>query len=161
MNSGKGTETLNYRKKAKTINRDVAVFAFFLLLSFGLWYVNSLGNEMETDIRYDAILVNPPKERVISSNNPVRLGLSLKGPGYSILKLKVAGHKTPVTIDLSKVNVKRVPEGKNHEYFLLTAGLAKTFTVQIRSGCEITAIKPDTVFLTLAKPGSGSSSQPR
>jgi len=140
------------KKDVSAINRDVVVFVFFLVLSFGFWYINSLGKEIEADIRYSIEYINMPKERVIADDSPVRLNLSLKGPGYSILKLKVSGSKSPVVIDLSQVNYKRVPDSKVLNYFIVTSGLIKSLTVQIRSGCEIISIKPDTLFLHLINP---------
>jgi hypothetical protein len=139
------------KKEVSAINRDVVVFVFFLVLSFGFWYINSLGKEIEADIRYPVKYINMPKERVIAEDSPVRLNLSLKGPGYSVLKLKVSGSKSPVVIDLSKVNYKRVPDSKVLNYFIVTSGLIKSLTVQIRSGCEIISIKPDTLFFTFNK----------
>jgi hypothetical protein len=139
------------KKEVSAINKDVVVFVFFLILSFGFWYINSLGKEIEADIRYPVEYINIPKERVIAEDSPVRLNLSLKGPGYSVLKLKVSGSKAPVVIDLSKVNYKKVPESKIPNYFIVTSGLIKSLTVQIRSGCEIISIKPDTLFFTFNK----------
>jgi hypothetical protein len=139
------------KKEVSAINKDVVVFVFFLILSFGFWYINSLGKEIEADIRYPVEYINMPKERVIAEDSPVRLNLSLKGPGYSVLKLKVSGSKTPVVIDLSKVNYKKVPDSKILNYFIVTSGLIKSLTVQIRSGCEIISIKPDTLFFTFNK----------
>ena len=147
------------KKEVSAINRDVVVFAFFLFLSFGLWYINSLGKEVEADINYPVKYINIPKDRTIAEETPSKLNFSLKGPGYSVLKLKVSGEKPPVLIDLSKVTYKRVPESKNPDYFIVTSGLVKSLTVQIRSGCEIILIKPDTLFFILnkniAKPLSG------
>lgn len=139
------------KKDVSAINRDVVVFAFFLVLSFGFWYINSLGKEIEADIRYFIEYINMPKERVIADDSPVRINLSLKGPGYSILKLKVSGSKSPVVIDLSQVNYKRVPDSKVLNYFIVTSGLIKSLKEQIRSGCEIISIKPDTLFFTFNK----------
>lgn len=139
------------KKEISAINRDVVVFIFFLFLSFCLWYINSLGKEMEADIRYPVKYINIPKERVIAEDTPSRLSFSLKGPGYSVLKLKVSGNKSPVLIDLSKVSYKRVPESKKSDYFIVTSGLIKSMTVQIRSGCEIISVKPDTLFFVLNK----------
>jgi len=48
-----GILTENLMKKgAKVINRDIAVFAFFLFLSFVFWYLNSSEKKMkpESDI---------------------------------------------------------------------------------------------------------------
>jgi len=153
-----GIRTGNLMKKGvRVINRDVAVFAFFLFLSFIFWYINSLGKEIEAGIRYQVKYTNIPKERIIIDENPSDLNLFLKGPGYSILKLKVSGKKAPVIIDISKVNYKRAPGGKALTYFIVTSGLTKSLTVQMRSGCEITSIKPDTLFFTFDRVAENSS----
>ena len=146
---GMGTEKLSTKEK-NVITRDAVVFAFFLLLSFIFWYLNSLEKEIEGDLRYPVKFINLPKQRVIDED-PVRLNFFLKGPGYLILKLKVTGRKPPVVIDLSKVNYKRIPNSKDPDYYIVTSALAKSFTVQLRSGCEITYIKPDTLFFTIEK----------
>ena len=144
---GKRTKTLT-RRGVRGINRDVAVFAFFLLLSFIFWYLNSLGKENEAGIKYHIKFTNLPKERIINEEQPDELNIFLKGPGYTILKLKLSGKKAPLIIDISKVNYKRTPGGKA---FIVTSGLAKSLNVQMRSGCEITSIKPDTLFFSFNK----------
>ena len=132
------------------MNRDIVVFTFFLFLSFGLWYINSLGKEIEADIKYPVKYINPPKERVIA-DVPEKINLFLKGPGYSVLKLRISGNKAPLQVDLSKISYRRLQESKNADYFVVTSGLLKSFTVQLRAGCEVTAIKPDTLFFTFSK----------
>jgi hypothetical protein len=147
-----GIRSENLAKKGvRKINRDVAVFAFFLFLSFILWYLNSLGKEIEAGINFQVKYTNIPKERVINDAVPSDLNLFLKGPGYSILKLKIYGKKAPLIIDISKVSYKRSPGVKSLNYYIITSGLTKSLNVQMRSGCEITSIKPDTLFFTLDK----------
>ncbi len=147
---GKRLENLT-KKGVRIINRDVGVFAFFLVLSFIFWYFNSLGKENETGIKYHIKFTNLPKERIVDGEQPNELNIFLKGPGYSILKLKLSGNKKPLIIDISKVNYKRTPGSKALDYYIVTSGLAKNLNVQIRSGCEITSIKPDTLFFTFNK----------
>ena len=142
------------KKEVSVINRDVVVFAFFLFLSFIFWYLNSLGKEIEADIRFPVKYINLPNEMTIVEEHPVRLNLYLKGPGYSVLKLKISGNRTPVLIDISKINYKRVYGSIGFNYFIITSGLTKGLSVQLRSGCEITSIKPDTLFFTLNKKGA-------
>lgn len=161
MKGADGIRPENLTKKGvRVINRDVAVFAFFLCLSFVFWYLNSLGKEVEAEIKYQVKYTNLPKERVINEDLPIDLNLFLKGPGYSILKLKISGNKAPVIIDISKVNYKRTPGGKVLNYFIVTSGLTKSLNVQMRSGCEITSIKPDTLFFTFEKVIANSSGIP-
>jgi hypothetical protein len=133
------------------INKDVVIFAFFLFLSFVFWYLNSLGKDIETGIKYPVKYTNLPKERVLIDVPQERLTLFLKGKGSSILKLKLSGKKAPVEIDISKVNYKRVPGSRTPDFFIVTSGLAKSLAIQLRSGCEITSIKPDTLFFSLGK----------
>jgi len=141
----------NAKERTGLINRDVVVFAFFLILSFFLWYLNSLGKEAEADIRMPVKYTNLPRGRVLSDDTPVRINLSLKGPGYSILKLKYPGKKTPLAIDLARTTYKRIPGSRNPDYYILASGLTKTFTVQLRSGCDVTSVKPDTLFISFVK----------
>jgi hypothetical protein len=148
-----GISIKNFAKKgASVINRDVVVFAFFLFLSFIFWYLNSLEKDIEADIKYPVRYVNIPRERVISEVPPASdLNLFLKGPGFSILKLKLSGNRTPVNIDISKVSYKRVPGSTSPNYFIVTSALTKSLAIQLRSGCEITSIKPDTLFFLLER----------
>ncbi len=136
-------------KGVSNANRDVVVFVFFLFLSFIFWYLNSLSKEATADIRYPVRYVNLPKDRVLIEDLPQRLNLFLRGPGYSILKLRVSGNRRPVVLDISTVNYKRVPGSRMLSYYLVTSGLIPKLTSQLRADCEITAIKPDTLFFSL------------
>jgi hypothetical protein len=46
------------------------------------------------------------------------------------------------------------------DYYIVTSGLAKSLNVQMRSGCEITYIKPDTLFFTFNKEIANSTLMP-
>jgi hypothetical protein len=152
-----GIKTNDLTKKGVgVINRNLVIFSFFLFLSFVLWYLNSLGKIIEADIRYPVKYINLPKEKVFAEETPVNFFLFLKGTGYSIIKLKLSENKVPVIIDLSKVPYRRVPGSSELNYFIVTSGLTKSLAIQLRSGCEITSIKPDTLFFTLDKAGSKS-----
>lgn len=139
------------RTRVRVINRDVLVFTFFLILSFVLWYLISLGKEIEAGIKLPVGFTNLPIDRALSDDKLSQLTLFMKGSGYSILKLKIKGEGNPVLIDLSKANYKRVAGSNKLDYFILTSLLAKSLTIQLRSDCEITSIKPDTLFFTLEK----------
>lgn len=147
------------RKKRAVINRDMTVFAFFLLLSFIFWYLNSLDNEVEAGIRFQVRYTNIPRGRVVSESEPERLNLYLKGPGSSVLRQKLSGKKVPLSVDISKVNYKRVPGSKAPDYYLITNSLTRSFTVQLRSEFDIISIKPDTLYFTLQKAGANTTEE--
>jgi hypothetical protein len=144
-----GNETANLLKKGVgLINKNIIVFAFFLLFSFIFWYLNSLGKELEADIRYPVKYTNIPAKRNLTRSMPSRLILSMKGPGYSILKLKISGSSSPLVIDFSKVSYRHAQVNRAEDYYILTPGLLQNFNSQIRSVCKITSVKPDTLFFS-------------
>jgi hypothetical protein len=138
-------------KGVRSFNKDLLVFAFFLLLSFIFWYLNSLRKDIEVDLRYPVRYTNIPKDRTLSGEMPEKLTLNLKGPGYSIIKLKLSGNRAPLVIDFSKVTWKRVPESKTPDYFIVSNGLITNFSRQLRSEFQIVSVKPDTLFFNLQK----------
>jgi hypothetical protein len=144
------------KKGAGVINRDVGIFVFFLFLAFIFWYLNSLGKETEAGIKFQVKYINLPVSRILSDEHGTVLNLFLKGQGSSILKLKLSENKAPVTIDLSRVNYKRVSGTKNLDYFIVTSALTKSLAVQLGTGFEVTSIKPDTLFFTLRVKSSES-----
>jgi len=134
------------RKRYRAINRDVLVFLFFLLLSFTLWYLNYLEKDIEASVSYPVRYINPPKERVLNEGLPDKLNIDLKGPGYSILKLKLTGNRAPVVVDLSRITYRRLPGSKPQRFYIVTSGLIHTFAKQMRAGFEISSVRPDTIF---------------
>jgi hypothetical protein len=136
------------KKRVSIINKDVTVFAFFLFLSFSFWYINSLGKIIESEVRVPIEYINLPKDKKID-DIPLHFNLFVKGTGYSILKIKLSGKKEPVLIDVSKVKYKRVAGSTSLSYYVITSGLTKSLSAQLRSGFEVVGIKPDTLFFTL------------
>jgi len=140
----------NFAKKgAGSARRNVIIFMFFLLLSFIFWYLNSLGKNIETDIRYPVRFINIPKNKIIAEEKPARLNLFFSGPGYSILRLKISANSAPFVIDFSKVPYKPLHDNKQSDYYIVTSGLIQNFNSQLKSVCKITSVKPDTLFFTL------------
>lgn len=136
------------KKEFSFNNRNFMVFAFFLLLSFIFWYLNSLGKDIDTNIRYPVRYSNMPKDKGLVEDLPSRVYLYLTGPGYSILQMKVTGNNSPLTIDFSRVNYKVTRNNTTADFYFLTSGLIQSLNSQIKSECRITSIKPDTIFFS-------------
>jgi len=132
-------------RKRKFLNRELPVFAFFLLLSFVFWYLNELSKELKGTINYPVRYINPPKDRVVTGEIPDKLEMELRGPGYSILKVKLSGSRAPMVVDFSKLSPRRLPGAMPH-YYLVTSGLISSFSKQMHADFEILSIHPDTLF---------------
>jgi hypothetical protein len=144
------------KKEVSLLNKNVVIFAFFIFVAFIFWYLNSLGKQINSDFRYPVVYINPPKGRSVSNDLPSKLSLELKGQGYSLLKHKITGKREPLVVDFSKVTFKRIPDSKPAQYYILSSGLIPAFKKQLGNGFEVTAAKPDTIFLTFKVIESGS-----
>jgi hypothetical protein len=150
MGKGRYIQSGRPAGKIKNFKRgDLAVFIFFVCLSFFFWYLNSLGKDLQTDIKYPVRYTNIPKDWKLSENTIQKVNLYLNGPGYSILRMKISGRHAPLEIDFSKVDYKHVQNGESADYFIVTSNLVSRLNSQLKSECEVTSIKPDTIFLTV------------
>ncbi len=136
------------KKGVTSVKENIFVFAFFLFLSFIFWYLNSLGKDLEADIRYPVQYINTQKNQIMTEDLPSRLNLNIQGPGYSILKLKMSGNNAPVVIDFSQISIKRLQNSNPNDYYLVTSGLIQNLNSQLKSACKVSSVKPDTLFLT-------------
>jgi hypothetical protein len=136
-------------KGLSRVNRNFLIFIFFLLLSFLLWYLNSLSREIDTALKYPVTYKNIPVGNTAEVNLPSKLSIMFKGQGYSIVRLKVSAKRNPVVIDLSEVSYVHDQKGGSGSYYIVTAPLITSFNNQLNSGCKITSVKPDTIFFTL------------
>jgi len=129
----------------RIIDRDFLVFVFFLLLSFSFWLLNGLGDELSSKIKYPVRFINPPDNRVLIGSLPSKLEFSVKGPGYTILKLKMSGSRAPVVVDMSTLNYLTNQGSRTYNYYVLTTGLKEDFSQQLRANIDIQRIQPDTL----------------
>lgn len=139
----------NPRKSRGFTRNDLLVFAFFLFLSFVFWYLNSLGKDLQTEIKYPVAYTNLPAGWNLGSDTPGKVSIALNGPGYSILRIKLTGRKSPVMVDFSRVIYRRSQNGIRGDYYVVTSNLVNDLNAHLKGACKVTAIKPDTLFLTV------------
>jgi hypothetical protein len=161
VEADKGIWYKNFTKKeVRLLNKNVVIFAFFLFLAFIFWYLNSLGKEIETDIRYSVRFINLPKGRVIPGNLQLKLMLEVRGQGYSLLRHKIGVDKSSLVVDLSKTPCRRIPDSDPPVYYLLSGSLVSNFKKQIGNGFQLLAVKPDSVFVTFNVGGDRPGERP-
>lgn len=131
--------------RKKIVNRDVAVFSFFLVLSFFLWFLNALGKDMTGTINFPAHYINISRDKALVSDLPENISLTVRGPGYSILKHKLISNKPPLQIDLAKVSHRVTRDDQRYEFYILTFALREDFRRRLREEFEIMAVQPDTI----------------
>jgi hypothetical protein len=150
MDRRKEIQSAKPARRGRKIRRgDIAVFAFFLCLSFVLWYLNSLGKNLEAEIKYPVTYTNIPKDWNLDPINIPKVNISLSGSGYSILQMKLTGRRAPLIIDFTRVSYQHSQHGISGDYYIVTSNLVQGLNTQLKSSCKVTSIKPDTIFLSV------------
>ncbi|HOP00081.1 MAG TPA: hypothetical protein PLV06_04590 [Bacteroidales bacterium] len=139
------TRPVSPKRDLKRINRDLLIFAVFLVLSFLFWYLNSLSKVLNTTIRYPVTYVNMPADRKAFPELPSKFSLLLSGPGYSILKLKLGSNGNPLVVDFAETSF--ITRGSGSDY-IVTALLIARFNENIKSDSRILSVKPDTLYFS-------------
>ena len=132
--------------KKKLLRRDVAVFSFFLLLSFIFWFLNGLSKEMNGRIDYPVRYINFPEDRALVNELPDHLKIYLKGPGYSIVQEKLDGRREHLDIDLDKASIRVIEDKDRLIFYLLSYNTKELLSPQIRSDFSIISVSPDTIL---------------
>ncbi|MBN1107237.1 MAG: hypothetical protein JXR66_10365 [Bacteroidales bacterium] len=139
------TRAAPQKRDLKRLNRDLMIFAVFLVLSFLFWYLNSLSKVLNTTVRYPVTYINIPVNMQAEPELPPKFSLLLNGPGYSILKLKLGSNGNPLVVDFSETAY--IQKGSGSDY-IVTAMLISRFNTDIKSDSRILSVKPDTLFFS-------------
>ena len=137
--------------KKKLFNRNVAVFTFFLLLSFIFWYINALSKNITATVNFPVRYTNFPENLALVNELPDKLSIEVQGPGYSVLKARISGNKTPLMIDVENSGLADRSEESDLEFFIYSYNLRESFIRQIRSDFEINSIIPDSIYFVFDK----------
>ena len=124
-----------------TTKRKVKVFLFILVLTSILWVLIELSKTSISTAEFNIEYINIPTNKLLQSKPISKLNITLKAPGFSLLKYKLKTQKIAVN---SKNSVKR---GSN--YYLLPNNQIAYLNGQLAKETEIIAVLEDTIFLDL------------
>ena len=124
-----------------TNKRKVKVFLFILVLTSIIWLLIELSKSYTSSAIFMVEYENIPSGKLLQSKPVSELNITLKAPGFSLLKYKLKKHK--ISINLRNV----VKRGGN--YYLLPNQQISYFNTQLAGETEIMSILNDTIFVEL------------
>jgi YbbR domain-containing protein len=134
-----------YKKQLfNRIDRKIITYLIFVIIASIFWFINKVGNEFSTTIDYPVTYVNMPKDKVLVSELPDALHLSINAYGYDILRFRLSPKPYPIIIDAQKLGID-LNKPKIKHYRLATRYLRENINSQISNEIEITDIMPDTI----------------
>jgi len=140
--------TTTGREKVK-INKQLLIYLFFLVVSLIFWYLNALSKDYTTDIYYAVNYEDFPKGKILINELPAKIGLKVKGFGFTILRCVLAGYVKPLSLSLNQYPIEVLTRNNNTQYFLLTKYARDYIATQITNELQLLDVKPDTLFLNL------------
>lgn len=145
----KQTSIYTDREKVK-INKKLLIYLFFLLISVALWYLNALSKDYTTLIHYKVRFTNYPKGKVLISDMPEKLGLKVKGLGFSILKHQLVGYTRTIDFPIDNFRLDITRKNNQYHYFLLTRYAKEWLSGQLSSDVQLVDIEPDSLVFKFA-----------
>jgi hypothetical protein len=134
-----------YREKTR-FNQKLAVFAFFLVISIALWYLNKLNSDYTTMVDYPVTFSNIPRNQILVGSPPKTISLKVSGFGYSILRFKIAAPLSPIVINLSQLALHSQSESDSKK-FIITSMTRGMVSLQLSSDIQLVSVSPDTLFM--------------
>jgi hypothetical protein len=126
---------------------NISIFLFFLLLSAIFWLLNSLTRDYTTTIHYGVRYINPPKNRVVTGSDHMRLSILAKGHGYTLLRFLIIEKNTSLIVDLESTYYHRTASAGKVYY--LSSGIKDAVQNQLGPDIQVLSILPDTIEISL------------
>ena len=122
--------------------KEIFIFIFFLLLSFGFWLLQSLQQDYERRIELPLRYKNVPSEWILSENNPKKVSILLKDKGTTLMYYFWNANFNPVDISISGLQ-----RASNSSLLITNQALETAMSKQLISSTSIISIEPREIEL--------------
>ncbi len=127
-------------------NQNALVFAIFLVLATGFWFLNALRKSYSTTISFPVHFINLPDQNIlISQSDSTSIHLKVRATGFSLLRYHFSPHFSSLGLDVAKMH--RFYKGNSRGVFFSTHDLESSVSNQLGYDLELISLSPDTVFL--------------
>lgn len=129
--------------------KETVIFLFFLLLSVGFWYLQSLQEEMEREISLPVKYKNVPSRITLTDDNPQAIVFRVKDKGLVMLSYVWLYKFAPL-----EINLKSLQEGTKGEIIVPRKTIESCISKQLTSSTTLLGFEPQTIELRYAELGS-------
>jgi len=141
QNSFKSAFESAFRKTGELFHKqqwkEIFIFLFFLLLSFGFWFLQSLQQDYERRMELPLRYKNVPAEWVLSESNPKKISILLKDKGSTLMYYSWGSNFNPVDILVSGL-----PRLSDSSLNISSSALETAVSKQLISSTSILSIEP-------------------
>lgn len=134
-----------FNKKIK-ISKNLGIFSIFVLFATIIWFLNTLNQEYNTDIKLPVTYYNMPQGKVNISNLPEEFNVSVKAYGYDIMKYQLKKNFIPSKLDIGSSKFTPLLKNDTNKYYILTNELVNQIENEFNGKMKVEYIKPDTLY---------------
>jgi len=117
---------------------------FCLFLASFFWLLNALSNNYLTELDFDIVYKNYPKEKVILNKLPSTIKIMGRGLGFDLMAYKYKIGADSILIDFAEFS-----EFESNEKKISTKVFNASITSQLGNKIEVEGIYPETIILKL------------
>jgi hypothetical protein len=110
------------------------------------WFLNALGREYTTELRYPVRYTNYPENMIMVGDLPSSLELKVNAYGYTLLKHYIGRKLLPIVFDVNSFSLNRMPDTDTRNFYIHSSVAANRISGQLGADIEILDISPDTLF---------------
>jgi hypothetical protein len=123
--------------------KEILFFLFFLLLSFGFWFLQSLQQDYERKIELPVRYKDIPSEWILSENNPKKIDVVVKDKGTTLIYYSWEVGFSSIEISVSGLS----PSAAGHTLLVTTRMLETMVSKQLISSTSILSVEPRELYL--------------
>jgi len=126
--------------------KEIFIFLFFLLLSFGFWFLQTLQQDYEKKIELPLEMTNVPKDWVISNGAVQEIRIVLKDKGTTLMYHVWKSNFSPVDISLANISA-----SNDSTVIITNRMLHNAVEKQLASSTAIVSIEPPDITVKYDK----------
>ena len=129
-----------------TMNKKLLIFSFFLLLSIIFWFITALSKDYNAEISYPVRYIKMPEDKVLVSDMPDKLLLTVNTQGYTLLRYKLLSRFSPIIFDVNSFRLSSMPGVDPNTVYILTSYAESRIQSQLSPDIELLDISPDSLI---------------
>jgi len=129
------------------IKRNVITYGICVIIATVLWFLNALNKEYTTEITYPVKYTDFPKGKLLVSEPPKEIALTIKAHGFALLRYSISTSFLPIVLNVNSL----IDRQDVLEYNVPTSELKDRISTQLNSEIQLSNIKPEVIAFKFSR----------
>lgn len=129
------------------IKRNVVTYGICVIIATILWFLNALNKEYTTEITYPVKYTDFPKGKLLVSEPPKEMTLTIKAHGFALLRYSISTSFLPIVLNVNSL----IDRQDVLEYNVVTSELKDRIGTQLNSDIQLSSIKPEIITFKFSR----------